>query len=351
MLCASDCEALSVGDLLAFEPQAESAFKETWLGYTEAPGSPGLRVAIAAQYEGISADDVLVFAGAQEAIFAFMQRVLERGSHAVAHFPAYQSLYEVARNQGADVTLWRTREADGWALDPASLDRVLRRDTKAVIINSPHNPTGYLMDRTTQTAIVELARKSGAYLFSDEVYRDSEYDPAARLPAACERYERGVSLGVTSKSLGLAGLRIGWIATRDRDLLERLAEAKDYTTICNAAPSEFLATLALRHRDRILERNRLLIAKNLALLDSFVQRNASRVSWVRPQAAPIGFLRIRDSGGAAAFCHDLLEKAGVLLLPSTIYQMEDTHVRIGFGRANFEQGLAQFEKYLRNEIA
>lgn len=299
LLCASDCEALSVGDLLKFEPQAQSQFKETWLGYTEARGSTELRAAIAAQYEGISADDVLVFAGAQEAIFAFMQRVLERGRHAIAHFPAYQSLYQVARNQGADVTLWRTHESDGWALDPAFLAKALRPDTKAVIINSPHNPTGYLMDRATQSAIVDLARRAGIYLFSDEVYRDTEYDPAARLPAVCELYERGVSLGVTSKSLGLAGLRIGWIATRDRELLECLTEAKDYTTICNAAPSEFLAALALRHRDRILERNRLLTAQNLARLDSFVQRNASRVSWVRPQAAPLGFLRIQDSGGVA----------------------------------------------------
>lgn len=150
----------------------------------------------------------------------------------------------------------------------------------------------------------------------DEVYRDSEYDRATRLPAACEIYERGVSLGVTSKSLGLAGLRIGWIATRDRGLLERIAEVKDYTTICNAAPSEFLAILALRHRDRILERNRALIATNLALIDSFVERNASRMSWVRPQATPIGFLRIHDSRGATAFCDDLLEKPACFYCPA-----------------------------------
>lgn len=347
MLCASDCEALSVGDLLEMEPQAESAFKATWLGYTQAPGSPELRAAIAAQYSGIAADDVLVFSGAQEAIFAFMQRVLGQGDHAVVHFPSYQSLYEVARNGGADITLWKTFESQGWALDPDFLTSALRPNTKAIVVNGPHNPTGYLPEVATQTAIIAIARKSGVYLFSDEVYRDSEYDGARRLPAACELYERGVSLGVMSKSLGLAGLRIGWIATRDRALLTRLAEAKDYTTICNSAPSEFLAVLALRYRDRILARNRSLVARNLALLDAFLARNAGAVSWVRPKAAPIGFLRVNDSRGASVFCDDLLKKTGVLLLPSSIYRMEDTHVRIGFGRANFEAGLGRFDAYLR----
>ncbi|GAC1614221.1 MAG: hypothetical protein NVS9B12_15140 [Vulcanimicrobiaceae bacterium] len=236
-------------------------------------------------------------------------------------------------------------ESDGWELDTAALHNAVRPGTKAIVVNSPHNPTGSLMSREKYATVVDVARSANAYLFSDEVYRDSEYDCAARLPAACEAYEKGVSLGVMSKSLGLAGLRVGWIATRDRTLLRRLAEVKDYLTICNAAPSEFFAQIALRNRDAILQRNRDLTAGNLAHLDGFIERHASLLSWVRPQASPIGFLRIEDARGAAAFCDDLLAKTGVLLLPSTVYQMADTHARIGFGRIDFARGLEQFEQY------
>ena len=328
------------------EPSAETAFHKTWLGYTEAPGSLELRELIAAQYEGFVALDVLVFSGAQEAIFSFMHHVLESGDHAIVHFPAYQSLYSVAQQKGVDLTHWRTREEEAWELDIGRLHAELRPNTKAVVINSPHNPTGYLMTRQTQSEIVKLVQTADAYLFSDEVYRDSEYEPTTRLPAACEVHEKGVSLGVMSKSLGLAGLRIGWIATRDRALLARLAEMKDYLTICSPAPSEFLACVALRNREAILKRNNELIAKNLALLDAFIARHPAAFSWVRPKASPIGFLRIADPRGAAVFCDDLLKASGVLLLPSTIYKMEDTHARIGFGRAGFSEGLERFDAYM-----
>jgi len=186
--------------------------------------------------------------------------------------PAYQSLAEVARAAGADISRVELREAAGWRLDVSELEAALRPNTRLILVNEPHNPTGSLSDRATFDRLVELAAESGARLIVDEVYRFLEFDPADRLPAGADALETGVSIGVMSKSFGLAGLRIGWIATRDRQLLARLAAFKDYTTICSSAPSEVLALIALRARDRVLARNRAIVEANLPLLDGFFGR-------------------------------------------------------------------------------
>ncbi len=144
LLCASDCEAMRVGDVLALEPGAAEAFQATWLGYTESPGAPPLRAAIAATYQSIEPDQVLVHAGAEEAIFTFANGVLEPGDHVVVQVPCYQSLGELPGAAGCEVTPWQCREADGWAPDLEALRRAIRPRTRAVMINAPHNPTGYL---------------------------------------------------------------------------------------------------------------------------------------------------------------------------------------------------------------
>jgi aspartate/methionine/tyrosine aminotransferase len=345
LLSSSDCEAMTIAELLAYEPGAEAAFRDHWLGYTESQGDPGLRRAIAAIYRTVEAGDVLVHAGAEEAIFAFMNVALAPGDHVVVHTPCYQSLAEVARGRGAEVTGWAADPDDGWSLDPDDLARAIRPNTKAVVLNLPHNPTGYLMPRARLEAVVEIARRHGLTLFCDEVYRELEHDPADRLPAACDLYERAVSLGVLSKTYGLPGLRIGWVATRDRALHARLAAFKDYLTICNSAPSEFLARVALTHRAAIAERNRGIVLGNLEVLDEFFARQAERFVWQRPGAGPIAFPAL-PAGGAEAFCREMVEKAQVLLLPSTVYDAGDAHVRIGFGRRNLPEAVAQLERHL-----
>ncbi|HEX2987741.1 MAG TPA: aminotransferase class I/II-fold pyridoxal phosphate-dependent enzyme, partial [Chloroflexota bacterium] len=237
LLCCSDLEGYRLDDLLAL---ADDESRELWhnlaLGYTESAGHPLLRAEIARLYDGVSPEEILTFAGAEEAIFVLMNVLLGQGDHAVAVWPAYQSLHEVARAAGAEVTLLPLEESNGWALDLNALRRAMRPNTRLIVVNFPHNPTGYLPDSATFSALLELAEESGATLFSDEVYRLLEFDPAYRLPAAVDRSRRAVSLGVMSKAFGLAGLRIGWVASHDHDLLARMAAYKDYTSICNSAP-------------------------------------------------------------------------------------------------------------------
>ena len=345
LLCSSDCESMSIRDLLSLEPGAREKFHDHWLGYTESTGSLSLRGEICRGYASATPEQVLVHAGAEEAIFLFMHAVLGPGDHLVVHTPCYQSLDEVARGIGCEVTPWQAREDNGWALDPADLPRLVRGNTKAIVINVPHNPTGYHMGEGEFRDINRFADKHGIALFSDEVYRGLEHDNADRLPPACSLSESAISLGVMSKTYGLAGLRIGWVATRNSAVLLRMAVLKDYTTICASAPSEFLAELALRHGETIAARNRGIIDANLVLLDGFFARHADRFSWQRPKAGPIAFPRLRV-GDVEAFCSALLQSCGVLLLPGTVFGDTSNHFRIGFGRMNMPDALARLEDYL-----
>ncbi|WP_250493417.1 aminotransferase class I/II-fold pyridoxal phosphate-dependent enzyme [Caballeronia sp. GAWG1-1] len=345
LLCSSDPESMSVRDLLALEPQASDGLFDTWLGYTEYPGAPDLRTELAAMYECIDASGIIVHTGAQEAIFSFMNTMLEAGDHVIVHMPGYQSHYSVAEALGVRVSPWRANEAGGWALDPADLEALLKPQTRAIVLCSPHNPTGYLPSREVFDATVSFARKHGLWLFSDEVYRGLEHDCADRLPAACDVYGRAITLGALSKTHGLAGLRIGWIATQSAEVLQRMSAFKDYLTISNSAPSECLATIAARHSGTLIERNVSIVRENLRVLDKFMARHAMNFEWHRPRAGTIGFVRLRQER-ASSFCAELLQDTGVLVLPSTLLDYGDAHFRIGFGRRNMPAVLDYVDAWL-----
>jgi aspartate/methionine/tyrosine aminotransferase len=353
LLCSSDCESMSIRELLAMDVDPQGAaerLQQVWLGYTESQGSPALRAEICKLYATIEPEDLLVHSGAQEAIFLFMFAAFKEYDHVIVHSPGYQSLAEVARAAGCDVSLWRGREEQAWSLDLDELRHLMRSNTKAIILNTPHNPTGYLMSRADHATLHEFAREKGLLLFSDEVYRESEYDPADRLPAGCDLGDHAVSLGVTSKTYGLAGLRIGWIATKNRKVFEKMASLKDYTTICNSAPSEFLAELGLRNRQKLIERNLGIIKSNLAVMQGFFDRHGDLFSWVPPRAGSMAFARLRR-GNVDEFCDRLAMEAGVLLLPGSVYDDSRNHFRLGLGRKNLPQAVERLEGFLARQNA
>lgn len=345
LLCSSDCESMSIAELLAIEENAAEKFHRVWLGYTESQGSPALRAEICKLYENIQPQDILVHTGAEEAIFLFMFAAFKEYDHVIIHSPGYQSLAEVARAAGCDVSPWRAREENDWSLDLDELRHLMRTNTKAIIINTPHNPTGYLMSREDYEAVHQFVREHKLLLFSDEVYRESEYHATTRLPAACDLGDYAISLGVTSKTYGLAGLRIGWIATKNKKIYEKMASLKDYTTICNSAPSEFLAEVAMRNRTKLAERNLGIIQDNLAVMDDFFTRHPDLFSWVRPRAGSMAFPRYLG-GNVEKFCDELVTIAGVLLLPGSIYDDSRNHFRLGLGRKNLPQAVERLEGFL-----
>jgi len=353
LLCSSDCESIPVRELLALEAGAEEALLELRLGYTESRGAPALRADIARLYGGLGPEGVLVHAGAEEAILNFCLATLERGDRVLVNQPCYQSLAEIPRALGCEVEPWTLRPEGGrWLLDPEELASLLRKPAKLVVLNAPHNPTGALMRPEEFARVVELCRLRGTILLVDEVYRYLELEGARRLPAACEAYENGVSLNVLSKSSGLAGLRIGWLATRRADLLDAVAVVKDYNSICSSGPSELLAGVAVRHLELLAARSLGLVSANAALAASFFARRPGFASWIAPEGGSIAFPALgpatsaRFGRDAEALAEALAREAGVLLLPGSCYGADRARFRLGLGRANFPEALARLESWL-----
>jgi aspartate/methionine/tyrosine aminotransferase len=276
-----------------------------------------------------------------------MHALLTAQDHAVVLTPSYQSTEEVPRSI-CDVTGVALREHENWALDVDDLRAALRPNTRLIAINFPNNPTGKVVDQPTMDAVIALAAERGIYLFSDEVYRGLEREHVTPLTPAADQYPRALSLGVASKALGLAGVRIGWIACRDRDVLARMERVKHYLSICNAAPSEVLATIALKARETLLARNRRIVAENLVYLRPFLGRHKELFDWYEPDGGCIAFPRYLGREGVEEFCRSAVEEASVILLPASVFQSKVRPVardrfRIGFGRADFRCGLDALE--------
>ncbi|HEC40400.1 MAG TPA: aminotransferase class I/II-fold pyridoxal phosphate-dependent enzyme [bacterium] len=346
LLCSSDCESFNVKELLELKEGSLEELNKLRLGYTELLGAPVLRNEISKLYKKIDMKNIIVFSGAEEGIFVYMNVLLKKGDHIIVQFPAYQSLFEIANAIGCEVTRWTMQDEIDWELDLEFLVSNIRNNTKCIVVNFPHNPTGYLISKEKYKKIIEIAKQNDIYVFSDEVYRFLEYKESDRLPPMCDLYNKSISLGVMSKSYGLAGLRIGWIASKNQSLLKQIASFKNYTTICNSAPSEFFATLALRNKGIIVKRNLEIIQTNLKLLDDFFEKYHHLFRWIKPKAGSIAFPRFVGNKSTDEFCRDLLKSKGVLLMPSSNYDYGDRHFRIGFGRRNMAEALLKLEEYL-----
>lgn len=350
-LCASDMESMTLAELLTLaDPADREAFEKLHLGYTETWGAPDLRAEIARTYDGLEVEDILCFAGAEEGVYAAMRVLLGVDDHALVVTPNYQSL-ETLPHRWATASAVALREEQDWSLDPDDVAAAIRSNSRLLAINFPHNPTGKVLERDRFDRLVALCEARGMMLFSDEVYRLLERDDTKRLPQAAEVSARGISLGVMSKSYGLPGLRIGWVACRDRELLGRMERLKHYLSICNSGPSERLALIALKARDKILARNRALIDENLVKLEAFFARHRDLFDWAAPDGGCIAYPRYKGAEGVEVFCARLVEEAGVLLLPASIYgsalgPTPGDRFRIGCGRKGLDAGLAALEAFL-----
>jgi aspartate/methionine/tyrosine aminotransferase len=349
-LTGSDCENMRLADLLALGTEQDRAeFEGLGLGYTETFGSPSLRAEIANTYDTVRAEHLLCFAGAEEAIYAAMQVLLSAQDHAIVITPNYQAAetlpLSICKVSGVALDIERN-----WDLDLDLLRSSLRPNTKLISINFPNNPTGKIIPRATLDAIVEMCRSRGIWLFSDEVYRLIERDPGLRLPQAVDVYERGISLNVMSKAYGLPGLRVGWLACKDRAMLVRFERFKHFLSICNSAPSEVLARIALKAREAILARNRQIVHGNIALLNAFFSDYRHLFDWREPDGGCVGFIRYKGTEGVEEFTRRLVEECGVLFLPSSLYRSElgpvpENCLRVGFGRKQVAAGLTALREW------
>lgn len=350
-LTASDAQSISMQELLELAtPEDKAGFENLWLGYTETFGAPDLREAIANTYAQISANDVLCFCGASEGIFAANSVILDKDSHAIVVTPNYQSHESLPAAIG-DVSGVPLNADDSWSLDIDEVAAAIKPNTKLITINFPHNPTGTILARERYDALIELCRKHGIYILHDEIFHGLGHSESVHLPPIADVYERGLSLNVTSKSYGLPGLRIGWIACQDKAVLQRMERMKHYLSICNSGPSERLALIAIKNRDKLLKRNCQIVDKNIpkwqALFDDF----PDLFEWSVPDGSCMAFPEYKGPEGVEVFTQNLVEQSGVLLLPSSIYSSTlgatpQQHFRIGLGREGLDEGLSVLREHV-----
>lgn len=350
-MTASDCESMSLSELLAMGAAEDVAkYNNLTLGYTETWGAPDLRQAIADSYSTLSADHILCFAGAEEGVYVAMRALLRPGDHAIVIVPNYQAAETIPLDI-CEVTGVALKENENWRLDVNDIADAIQPNTRLISINFPNNPTGAIPSQEDFTALVELCRKHDIYLFSDEVYRLIERDEARRLPQAADIYEKALSLNVCSKAYGLPGLRIGWIASQDKALLLQMEKYKHYLSICNSAPSERLALIVMKNGEKIVAKNRRLVNENLEKLNAFFSEYPDLFDWSLPDGGCIAYPLFTGKSGVENFCHRLVEEAGVLLLPASIYRSEliDTppnRFRIGYGRKHIDEGLNVMRSFI-----
>lgn len=346
LMSSSDCEPLSMTELLALaDEDSLYMWKSLSLGYTESQGHPILRHEIANLYQGIEETEILEIVP-EEGIFLMAHALLKPGDHIVCTMPGYQSLYEVARSIGCQISAWRPIEELGWQFALDNLKSLLREDTKLVIANFPHNPTGSLPSKKDFFGLTTLIQEHGTYFFCDEMYRLLELEDGTTLPAACETYEKAISLTGLSKVFGLPGLRMGWLASKDKEFMERVIQLKDYTTICGSAPSEILAIMALRNRDTIIKKQIDRVRKNLMEFKIFLDEQQGIFDFQPPKGSSVCFPKLLLSQNSYDFCEQVVKETGIMLAPSRMFQYGDQHIRIGLGRENFPKVLDHFATFL-----
>ncbi len=344
-------EPLHVSELLELSGSPEAflaSLRDLKLTYGHITGSPRLRAAVASLYGGTISDaDVLIASGAIGANFLVYYSLVEAGDTVISVSPTYQQLYSVSESLGATVKVLPLRRDRGYLPDLDELRSLIDVKTRLIIINNPNNPTGSLMDESLLREIATVAGEIGAYVHCDEVYRGLEHAPAKTAPSIVSVYEDGISTGSMSKAFSLAGLRTGWVVARP-EILARVLEHRDYTTISCGAIHDAFANLALENVGKILERNVALVERNASALDDWVN-GEPHLDYVPPQAGTTVLVEYDYALRSAEFCEGLLAYNGTFVAPGVCFDCEGTF-RVGYGcdSSVLNAGLEGISQYLRS---
>ena len=344
LLSSSDCDGYGQDYVLdRANPTELKMWNDIKLGYTESAGNPILRESITQFYKTKNIEEVVV-GSPGELNYITMRVLLEKQDHVVAVSPAYQSLHEVVHSIGCEISYWTPNE--NWAFDPSQLEHLVRKNTKLIIINFPHNPTGSYLTLSELNQIVSIAKKNDCYIFSDEMYHKLLAKSEKELPPISDLYSKGISLWGTSKSFGLAGLRTGWLVCNDLDFIHRVICYKDYLSICSSAPSEILSIIALNHIDDFLQPNIKKIQNNINLFAEFAQTQEIISSFIPPKSGSTAFVKLNINCSSLEFSNYLVEKAGIMTIPAEMFDHPGKFIRVGFGRESLPKILPIMRGFL-----
>ncbi len=349
LLSSSDCDGFELKRVLEIASQEEIAlWTEMKLGYTESEGSALLREAILQFYETKTIENVVV-SSPGELNFISMNVLLAASDHVITVAPCYQSLTEVVKSLKCELSYWKPNP-ENWKFNTEELKTLVKKNTKLIIINFPHNPTGSYLSLQQLNEIVSIADKNDIYIFSDEMYHKLIIDSAQELPPISDLYRKGISLWGTSKTFGLAGLRTGWLVSQDSMFLRKVVAFKDYLSICNSAPSEVLTQIALNNIEKFLLPNINKIRENINHFKVFANNHQIISSFVPPKAGSTSFVPLNIEGSALDFSDELVMKTGIMTVPSEMFEHDGKYIRVGFGRKNMPEILDVFSQYLHEGV-
>jgi len=350
-LAGSVCNLRQMSDVLSLAPGSQDALLKLPLDYQEYTGHPALRETITTLYtDGTTyqPEDVIVTTGAQEAIFALMNALLDPDDHVILQSPYYQILGQIAKSIGCEVTHAMLKaEGGAWTLDFEDIRAAITPQTRMIVLNTPHNPTGYQMPSALLNQIIQLAEQHGIYVVVDEVFRHLEHDPATPLPTINSSYERVIRIGDMSKAYGLPGLRVGWFACTDIEVCQSTLAFKDYMSLTGGAVGQFLANIALQHREQILTENQRLLKHNVQLLADVIARNPDHLAWTPPTAGTIALVQFVKHPSADELAERTYSEADLVLAPGSLFDAPPYTARIGYGSPTFEASILALESYLR----
>jgi aspartate/methionine/tyrosine aminotransferase len=310
----------------------------TALRYGHHLGSPELRELIAGEYVGLSPEHIAVTTGSSEAIFAITASLVKPQDEIIIELPNYPSHYYVAQSLGRNYKFCKLRFENKFQLDIEELSRLITSKTKLVSLTHPNNPTGSIISKEDLNRVIELIEANDAYLLMDETYRDLSFSEPP--PAAASISSRAISVTTMSKTYGAPGIRIGWAAVKDTEIIDMICTVREQITICNSSIGETIAYEILSRKDELLNQNRKLISKNLNILTTWMEEQ-DRLEWVPPEAGVVAFPRLLSAGSTDWLCTQLIEDYATFTVPGTCFEMPD-HLRLGFGGSteHLRRGLA-----------
>ena len=307
------------------------------LGFAPDEGTLSLRRTLSEfHYKNRVADEIITFAGAQEALFCVYNALLNKGDKVLAVSPIYQPLLQIPLNIGCEVNTVELDGNDNWSLDLNKVEEYFKDGTRLFVINYPHNPTGATLNAKEFLQIIDLCTQYDVWLLSDEVFRGLEHKSEYQLPTVADRYEKGISVGVISKGYAVPGVRVGWLACANEALRKTVINVKGYLSVCNSQIDEALAAQVLKKPASLSERNLSIILKNKAILPKLTQLSKHRVDIKIPQVGCCVFATfIDESVSAKELALKIADETGFLIFPSDLFCTGQKGFRIGFGHQQF----------------
>lgn len=342
MMGSSDPESLPLKEAVT----DLSEYADEPLGYALGNGYLPLREKLSALYETVTPDQIAMMNGGEETIYVTMRALLKPGDEIVVQMPSYQSLSVIAKEIGCSIIEYRPGFEQNWAFNLEMLKAKITPQTRLLILNYPHNPTGACLTDSEMSAIVNLCRAHNLYLIADEVYRFLRMDENCSDASFADLYENAVALGSFSKTFAAPGLRLGWVATKSPELMHKLLAYRHFTSTCSNLPCQWIASELLNRKGEIMQRNNAIVRRNAALLKAFVQQHADLFAYVPPKGATMAYVKLLDGQSAMDFCMEILEHTGVLIVPSSVLESSDEYLRVGLCRESFPKCVRLVNEYL-----